>query len=357
MRRLTSSRTVQEADPVIAHKPGVDALGIDDAVVDRLEQAFLGSRDAFLGRQIRQIPAHRIAGELQADVGKSGRQGVFPDGDARLFGGGLDGRLAQRVVMAAALAATVTDSAPAAVDRARGASRIADAFVAAERRVDARIANRLDSELGNRPDALLTEDAGGFVTRFVWQRQFEVGQNPADRNRLLDRPEILQDLVPDRGILANVAPHRVTRLRRRRERYFAGALRDKATVRPDWRLSCISGQRFINAVDLLVWDAGKRVVGPGLQVDAIQFGCSARPPDRRKRVWFRLAGSRRAYPADRAALPSSRRWRSRLFPRPAATARRSLTMPRGDGRDGLPTGAATSRSAPPAPSIRPEKAR
>ena len=38
-----------------------------------------------------------------------------------------------------------------------------------------------------RLDALLTEDAGGAVTRFVWLRQFEIGRNSADMNRLLDR--------------------------------------------------------------------------------------------------------------------------------------------------------------------------
>lgn len=102
----------------------------------------------------------------------------------------------------------------------------ADALVAAERRVDERIASRLDTEIGNRLDDLLTEDAGGSVTRFVWLRQFEVGQNSADMNRLLDRLEFLRALAPDWSILADVPPHRVTRLRRQGERYFAGDLRD-----------------------------------------------------------------------------------------------------------------------------------
>ena len=56
----------------------------------------------------------------------------------------------------------------------------ADALVAAERRVDARIARRLDDDIRTRLDALLTEDTGGSVTRFVWLRQFEVGRNSAD---------------------------------------------------------------------------------------------------------------------------------------------------------------------------------
>ena len=41
----------------------------------------------------------------------------------------------------------------------------ADALVAAERRVDARIASRLDNEIGNRLDDLLTEDASGSVSQ------------------------------------------------------------------------------------------------------------------------------------------------------------------------------------------------
>lgn len=102
----------------------------------------------------------------------------------------------------------------------------ADALVAAERRVDARIADQLDDDMRTRLDALLTEDAGGSVTRFVWLRQFEIGRNSADMNRLLDRLEFLQALELDRGILANVPPHRVARLRRQGERYFAGDLRD-----------------------------------------------------------------------------------------------------------------------------------
>ena len=77
-----------------------------------------------------------------------------------------------------------------------------------------------------RLDALLTEDSGGSVTRFVWLRQFEVGQNSADMNRLLDRLEFLQGIGLDEAALAEVPPHRIARLRRQGERYFAGDLRD-----------------------------------------------------------------------------------------------------------------------------------
>jgi len=119
----------------------------------------------------------------------------------------------------------------------------ADALVAAERRIEARIAERLDDAMRRRLDALLTEDTGGSVTRFVWLRQFEAGQNSADMNRLLDRLEFLQDFGLDEAVLAKAPPHRIARLRRQGERYFAGDLRD------------ISGDRrlAILAVCVLEW--------------------------------------------------------------------------------------------------------
>ncbi len=119
----------------------------------------------------------------------------------------------------------------------------ADALVAAERRIETRIACRLDDEMRNRLDALLSEEVNGSVTRFVWLRQFEVGQNSADVNRLLDRLEFLLDLKLDVSTLDGVPPHRITRLRRQGERYFAGDLRD------------ISGDRrfAILAVCVLEW--------------------------------------------------------------------------------------------------------
>jgi hypothetical protein len=119
----------------------------------------------------------------------------------------------------------------------------ADALVAAERRVEARIADRLDDAARNGLDALLTEDTGGSVTRFVWLRQFEVGQNSADMNRLLDRLEFLQRFGLNEMVLVGGPPHRIARLRRQGERHFVGDLRD------------ISGDRrlAILAVCVLEW--------------------------------------------------------------------------------------------------------
>jgi TnpA family transposase len=136
----------------------------------------------------------------------------------------------------------------------------ADALVAAERRVDTRIASRLDNEMGNRLDALLTEDAGGSVTRFVWLRQFEVGQNSADMNRLLDRLEFLQGIALDCSILTHVPPHRVARLRRQGERYFAGDLRD---ISGDRRLAVLAvcAVDWRSAIADAVVETHDRIVG------------------------------------------------------------------------------------------------
>ena len=88
-----------------------------------------------------------------------------------------------------------------------------------------------------RLDALLTEMVEGKVSWFVWLRQFEVGQNSADATRLLDRLEFLQEMNLSPDILAGIPPHRVTRLQRQGERYFADGLRD---ISSDRRLAILA---------------------------------------------------------------------------------------------------------------------
>jgi len=136
----------------------------------------------------------------------------------------------------------------------------ADALVAAERRVEARIAGRLDDDMRTRLDALLTEDAGGAVTRFVWLRQFEIGRNSADMNRLLDRLEFLQGLGLAETVLADVPPHRIARLRRQGERYFAGDLRD---ISGDRRLAILAvcALEWRSAIADAVVETHDRIVG------------------------------------------------------------------------------------------------
>src|SRR3546814_15546064 len=64
------------------------------------------------------------------------------------------------------------------------------------------------------------------VTRFVWLRQFEVCANSAAANRLMDRLEYLQRFDLPADLLDGVPAHRVTRLRRQGERYYADGMRD-----------------------------------------------------------------------------------------------------------------------------------
>ena len=113
----------------------------------------------------------------------------------------------------------------------------ADALVAAERRIEARIADRLTTSEKDRLDDLLTELVGGTVSRFVWLRQFEVGSNSAGAGRLIDRLEFLHGLGLCPELLRDIPPHRVTRLRRQGERYFADGLRD---ISSDRRLAILT---------------------------------------------------------------------------------------------------------------------
>ncbi len=113
----------------------------------------------------------------------------------------------------------------------------ADALVTAERRIESQIADRLNNEMRDRLGGLLTRMVDGTVSRFVWLRQFEVGKNSAGASRLLDRLEFLQKLGLSSDVLKGIPPHRVTRLRRQGERYFADGLRD---ITSDRRLAILA---------------------------------------------------------------------------------------------------------------------
>ena len=93
----------------------------------------------------------------------------------------------------------------------------ANAAVAADRSVEERIADRLDAAARTALDGLLSETLETRVTRFVWLRQFEPGNNAAVAGRLLDRLEFLQRLGLSERIIEDIPSHRVTRLRRQGE--------------------------------------------------------------------------------------------------------------------------------------------
>lgn len=107
----------------------------------------------------------------------------------------------------------------------------ADALVAAERRIATRVASRLDHSARSRLLALLSETADDRITQFVWLRHFEPGANSADINRLLDRLDMLREIDIDPSVLSDVPVHRIARLRRQSERYYADGLRELPEAR------------------------------------------------------------------------------------------------------------------------------
>lgn len=70
----------------------------------------------------------------------------------------------------------------------------ADALLAAERKIEACISERLAAAMRDKLDDMLSETVEGSISRFIWLRQFEVGNNSADMNRVLDMLEFLQGL-------------------------------------------------------------------------------------------------------------------------------------------------------------------
>ena len=169
----------------------------------------------------------------------------------------------------------------------------ADALVAAERRIETRIAAGLDDAMHLQLDRLLTEEVDGGMSRFVWLRRFEVGRNSADINGLLDRLEFLQGFELPSDLLDTVPPHRIARLRRQGERYFAEGLRD---ISSDRRLAilgvCVVEWR--GAIADAVVETHDRIVGQTFR-NAKQ-SCDARLQDSRTVLQdtlhsFRLLGA------------------------------------------------------------------
>ena len=136
----------------------------------------------------------------------------------------------------------------------------ADALVAAERRIETRIAAGLDDAMRRRLDRLLTEEVDGGVSRFVWLRRFEVGRNSADINALLDRLEVLQGFDLPSDLLETVPPHRIARLRRQGERYFTDGLRD---ISGDRRLAicAVCAVEWRGAIADAVVETHDRIIG------------------------------------------------------------------------------------------------
>ena len=136
----------------------------------------------------------------------------------------------------------------------------ADALVAAERRVEERITQRLDAVTRTALDALLSETMANGTTRFVWLRHFEPGANSAAAARLLERLEFLQRFDIGERIIEGVPAHRAARLRRQGERYFADGLREAADHRRLAILAVCVVEWRARLVDTVV-DTHDRIVG------------------------------------------------------------------------------------------------
>ena len=161
----------------------------------------------------------------------------------------------------------------------------ADALVAAERRIESRIADRLDETMKGRLDDLLTEMVDGTVSRFIWLRQFEVGKNSAGASRLLDRLEFLQRMGLSFDVLDGLPPHRVTQLRRQGERYFADGLRDITSNRRLAILAVCAVEWYAGIADAVV-ETHDRIVGKTWQ-DAKRL-CDARIADAKSTLYDTL---------------------------------------------------------------------
>ncbi len=136
----------------------------------------------------------------------------------------------------------------------------ADALVAAERRIETRIAENLTADVRDHLDKLLSEMLAGNISRFIWLRNFEVGNNSAAANRLLDRLEFLRTLNINHSALASIPAHRIARLRRQGERYFTDGLRDITSDRR-WAILAVCVVEWEAAIADAIVETHDRIVG------------------------------------------------------------------------------------------------
>ena len=99
-------------------------------------------------------------------------------------------------------------------------------LVSAENRITNKISDKIDDEVQAALSKLLEEHVTKTMTRFVWLRQHEVGNNSRVVNDLLDRLELIRQINVPEESFDGVPAHRISRLRRQGERYFADGMRD-----------------------------------------------------------------------------------------------------------------------------------
>ena len=155
--------------------PGSPRSGAEDAAAQGEDS--VGTGDGTTDYAVRSETRHEHLAELRRLYGFRS----FSGGAARELGDRLreeaeqaqsNEDLVRRFVEACRLPATTT------IERL-----CADALVDAERRIEARIAERVPPGLRRNLEHLLEETADAGVTRFVWLRQFEPGSNSVRRRQ------------------------------------------------------------------------------------------------------------------------------------------------------------------------------
>src|SRR5512134_262389 len=164
----------------------------------------------------------------------------------------------------------------------------ADALVAAERAIASRIAARLDPELRSRLLSLLADivDPTG-VTRFVWLRNHEPGANSNAVNHLLDQLDWVRKIGVPETVLAGTPAHRVARLRRQGERYYADGLRELPEERRLAILAVCVVEWRASIADAVI-ETHDRIVGKTYR--AAERRCAAVISDQRASVQATLKG-------------------------------------------------------------------
>ncbi|MGW8133723.1 Tn3-like element Tn5403 family transposase, partial [Klebsiella pneumoniae] len=127
-------------------------------------------------------------------------------------------------------------------------------------RIETRIAENLTADVRDHLDKLLSEMLAGNISRFIWLRNFEVGNNSAAANRLLDRLEFLRTLNINHSALASIPAHRIARLRRQGERYFTDGLRDITSDRR-WAILAVCVVEWEAAIADAIVETHDRIVG------------------------------------------------------------------------------------------------
>ncbi|HBV0543474.1 TPA: Tn3 family transposase, partial [Klebsiella pneumoniae] len=118
----------------------------------------------------------------------------------------------------------------------------------------------LTADVRDHLDKLLSEMLAGNISRFIWLRNFEVGNNSAAANRLLDRLEFLRTLNINHSALASIPAHRIARLRRQGERYFTDGLRDITSDRR-WAILAVCVVEWEAAIADAIVETHDRIVG------------------------------------------------------------------------------------------------